>query len=684
MADEDTQLGGRIETSDQIRRLEEFIELHCLKDLMKAAASGTKSLVLDFVELSKFDPELATLLLDQPEEVIKAAEIALAGIDLPGESSKIRVRIGGLTEHQKVLIRNIRAEHLEKFMMIEGTVRQKSDVRPQVTAARFECPSCGNVMNVLQLDNKFKEPTRCGCGRKGKFRLLSKELVDAQGIVLEESSKDLEGGAQPKRMNVLLKDDLVSPISEKKTNPGSSIRVHGTVKEVPIILRTGGQSTKFDLIIEANFVQALEEDYTNIEINKEDEETILELAQDKTIKEKLVRSLAPGIYGHEKVKEAMLMQFVGGVGKMRTDGVHTRGDIHILLIGDPGSGKSMLLKRAAVVAPKARYVSGKGVTGAGLTATVVRDEFLSGWSLEAGALVLANRGVVMIDELDKMSDDDRAAMHEGLEQQTISISKANIQATLRCETTVLAAANPKFGRFDPYETIAKQIDLPPTLINRFDLIFTIKDLPNEEKDSQMASFILEMHKSSETKNADIDTDMLRKYLVYCRQKAKPKLTDSAIQELKEYYIKMRGSGSSEGGSVKSIPISARQLEALVRLAEASAKIRLSDKVTKKDAKDAVALLHYCLEQVGLDPETGKIDIDRITTGITSSERGKIITVRELIAELEEKVGKAVPISDVIAAAAEKGLSNDDVDEAIEKLKRSGDIFQPRKDSVSRI
>jgi replicative DNA helicase Mcm len=318
------------------------------------------------------------------------------------------------------------------------------------------------------------------------------------------------------------------------------------------------------------------------------------------------------------------------------------------------------------------------------TATVVRDEFLSGWSLEAGALVLANRGVVMIDELDKMSDDDRAAMHEGLEQQTISISKANIQATLRCETTVLAAANPKFGRFDPYDPIAKQIDLPPTLINRFDLIFTIKDLPDEEKDAKMAGFILEMHKTQETKGADIDTDMLRKYLVYSRQRIKPRLTDGAVQELRDYYIKMRSTGAGDEGTIKTIPISARQLEALVRLAEAAAKLRMSDKVTRKDAKDAVALLHYCLEQVGLDPETGKIDIDRITTGITTTERNKIIVVREIIGDLEQKIGKAVPVADVIAAAAEKGLSEDDVDDAIEKLKRSGDIFQPRKDSVSRI
>ena len=345
---------------------------------------------------------------------------------------------------------------------------------------------------------------------------------------------------------------------------------------------------------------------------------------------------------------------------------------------------SQLLKRASVVAPKSRYVSGKGVSGAGLSAAVVKDEFLQGWSLEAGAMVLANKGILMIDELDKMSDDDRSAMHEGLEQQSISISKANIQATLRCETTVLAAANPKFGRFDPYETIAKQIDLPPALINRFDLIFTIKDMPDADKDEKMANFILTMHKKSETEEAPIETDLLRKYLSYGRLRINPLLTQAALEELKTYYVKMRSSGSSEDGGLRAIPISPRQLEALIRLSEAAAKVRLSDKITKKDARKAISLLHYCLEQVGLDPETGKIDIDRISTGITTTERSKMVGVRELINELEDKVGKTIPLEDVIKEGKERGIDEEKIVETIEKLKRSGDLFEPKRGFISKI
>jgi len=672
-----------MDAQEQINKYQEFLEVTHHKDLLAKASKGEESLIIEFPELAKFDLSLAEDLLENPEDSIKAAEYAISRFDLGVEDVKIKVRFRDLPESSKILVSEIRSKNIDKFFQFLGIVRQKSDVRPQVTSAKFECPSCGNQMAILQVDTKFKEPSSCSCGRKGKFNLVSKELVDAQKIVLEEAPEDLDGGEQPKRINIFLKNDLVSPMSDKKTNPGSKIVVVGTLKEIPIILATGGKSTRFDLMIEANHVEPVQEEFTSLTISPEQKAEILQLSKDPLVYEKIIESIAPTIYGHDRIKEALVLQLFGGCRKKQDDGVQRRGDIHILLVGDPGSGKSQLLKRMSIVAPKSRFVSGKGASGAGLTASVVKDEFLKGWALEAGALVLANKGLVCIDELDKMSKEDTSAMHEALEQQTVTISKANIQATLRSETTVLAAANPKFGRFDPYEILAKQIELPSTLINRFDLIFPVKDLPNQEKDERLASFILKLHKEAEIPKQKVDTDMIKRYVAYAKQVSFPRLTEPALNEIKNYFVSMRNSGNSEE-KVQSIPISARQLEGLVRLAEASARTRLSSTVTKKDAQRAIDLLHHCLTLIGLDTETGKFDIDRITTGITASSRGNIGLIKEIISELEKAIGKVIPVDDVIREAEIKEISADKTQEVLEKLKRSGDLFSPRHGFISRI
>ncbi|MFH1276672.1 MAG: ATP-binding protein [Candidatus Woesearchaeota archaeon] len=1129
-----------MDVDEQIKIFREFIEQNYYPELLEAVRKGETRLILDFSLLIKFNSEISEELLESPEELLKAAELSLREFDLPRKLTKFNVRLKNLPESQTVKVSEIRSKHLNKMVVVDGIVRQKSDVRPHVTAAKFECPSCGNILNVLQLDKKYKEPTRCGCGRKGKFKEISKELVDGQGLVLEESPEDLDG-SQPKRINVFLKDDLVTPISERKSSPGSRVKVIGWVTEVPITLRTGGQATKYDLIIEANYVEPLQDDDIESNITPEEFEKIKEIGRSPYPLGLIANNLAPSIYGHEKVKEALVLQLAGGSRKVRPDGVVTRGDIHVLLIGDPGAAKSQLLQRISKVAPKARFTSGKGAsldykepiiikeneaikitkigelveencidqegfllpfnnnlqalafnpktlklewkkinygykhktdellyeieletgrsvvvtgdhsifgieegklsckeafklkkgdtlvipstikhagglnnkdiacllgyfiaegnarstdssykieftlhkkeldivqdiercskrlfdetpkiykkgdngitvilygkkvhdafkkwlgsaygkhakekrvprivfdmdqksqkefirtylkgdagvtkskelmsdllylflnhdiiascnkrednkprkigdriikaeglrfdlksphhnkkynhqyksipltaidkeivqkycknivsskycrfnwgrishkkilerflfigknagisgpelakkytksvmeyvlenpnlyvsvkkgrtnyvyltnvgeklyhklnnckflsesdfgfcriknirrikstnnyvydisikgyenfvagfggvichnTAAGLTASVVKDEFLGGWSLEAGTLVLANRGFAIIDEMDKMGKEDRSALHEGMEQQQISISKANIQATLRCETTILAAANPKFGRFDPYDLIANQINLPPTLINRFDLIFPIKDLPTREHDEKVATFILALHKEPKKAEAEIPGELLKKYFAYIRQKMNPKISDEAIEEIKEYYINMRNSGSADEAGIKSVPITARQLEALIRLAEASAKVRLSAIVTRDDAKKSIELIDHCLNEIAKDSETGQIDIDRLGSRITATQRSSLGLIKEIIGALEEQLQtKIVPIENIVEAAKEKNLSSDKVEEGLEKLRRSGDVFEPKRGFIQRL
>lgn len=652
-----------------------FFDFH-RKELGESIRKGNSVIYIDFLQLTEFSNFLAEEIIKNPEETLRLIEQA---IEESGLVEGVRVRLDNLPKSQEIKVRNIRSKHLDEMILIEGIIRQASDVRPQVVNAKFECPSCGTIISVLQLEKKFREPSRCSCGRRGGFKLLSKEMVDTQRLIIEEAPDSLTGGEQPKRINVFVKEDLVEPKMEEKTTPGARVRVIGVLKEVPIPLQTGGLSTRFELAVEVNNIIPLEETFEDLEISDEDERQIQELAADPKAFEKLRESIAPSVWGYKEIKEALLLQLFGGVGKEKGDGNKNRGDIHILMIGDPGVAKSVILGFMASISPKGRYVVGKSASGAGLTATVVRDEYLKGWSLEAGAMVLSNKGLVCIDELEKMDPQDRSAMHEAMEQQTVTISKANVQATLKAATSVLAAANPKFGRFDPYQGIAQQIDLPPALINRFDVIFTLRDIPNKINDEKVATHILDEHQR-ESKEMLISRELFRKYIAYAKQKIKPKLTDDAVNEMREFYVDLRNRPVSGNTEIKPIPISARQLNAIIRMAEATAKLRLSETVDREDAKIAIRLMKYYLTQAGYDYETGEIDMDKISGKMTASKRNKVIIVRETISHLKEKVGELIPLEE-IEKELENKISPQELEDALQKLKTSGDIFSPRRGFV---
>jgi len=667
----------KMKNEDLIIEAKNFFDSY-KKEVGESIRKGNNVINIDFMRLTEFSNKLSDEILENPEEILRLIELA---IEESGLISKVRVRLTNMSKSLEIRIRNIRSKHLNEMIVLEGIIRQASDVRPQVVNAKFECPSCGTVISVLQMEKKFREPSRCSCGRRGGFKLISKEMVDTQRLVIEEAPESLSGGEQPKRINIFIKEDLVEPKMEEKTTPGSRIKVIGVLKEVPVPLHSGGLSTRFDLAIDANNLIPMEETFEELDISEEDERQILELAQDPKIFENLARSITPSIWGYKEIKKSLVLQLFSGVQKVHSDGQTSRGDIHILLIGDPGVAKSVTLNFMANISPKGRYVVGKSASGAGLTATVVRDEYLRGWSLEAGAMVLANKGLVCIDELEKMDAGDRSAMHEAMEQQTITVSKANVQATLRAETSVLAAANPKFGRFDPYQSIAQQIDLPPTLINRFDIIFTLRDIPDRNKDEKIATHVLQEHQKL-GEDMLIPRELFRKYVAYAKQRIKPKLTDEAVEEIKRFYVELRNKPVSSESAVRPIPISARQLQALIRMAEASAKLKLKEKVTIEDAKEAIELMKYYLMKVGYDYETGQMDIDRISTGIPTSQRSKIITVREVINELEGKLGKLIPIEEIKEELKDK-IKKDDIDDAISKLKSSGDIFTPKRGFVQK-
>lgn len=682
-----------------VAQWQKFLEEHYKSEIETVALEYPKkrSLYVDYWDIDEVDPKLSEILLNQPYKAIYNAEEALKNIDVASESKLIlHMRIKNLPDTNRIIIRHIRANHLGKFMAIDGLVKKRTEVRPKLTVGAFQCSKCGAIVRIEQEEDILKEPSECyedqgGCGRVSSFKLLPtlSQFIDSQKIEIQENPEGLRGGAQPERISVFLEDDLVGEIS-----PGDRVIVNGILHSMQ--RRRGTfRLTSFDKTMDANCVEFQELAFEEVDITPEDEKEILKASKDPELYDKMKKSIAPTIYGMEVEKEALVLQLFGGLAKNMPDGTRMRGDIHTLFVGDPGTAKSQLLVYLSKLAPRSIYASGKASSAAGLTAAAVRDEFGEGqWTLEAGALVLADMGIACIDEIDKMEESDRSSMHQAMEQQEISVAKAGINATLKSRCAILAAANPKLGRFDEFLPIHEQINMPPALLSRFDLIFSILDKPNREKDTELATHILHTHKGGELTEQIIrvkkskhkkkeqeefmkivkpiyDPEFLRKYIAYSKRKIFPVMTDDALEILKNYYVDFRSS------SEDSVTFTPRQLEAFVRLAEASAKIRLSQEVTIDDAKRAIYIIDQYLRRVGMDRETGRFDIDIIATGISHSQHDRMRTLMDIIQRLgnESKDGNATR-GDIIQEAEIEGLESSKVEEALDRLKRQGQIYEP--------
>ena len=654
-------------TPSSTLKLEEFFSTRC-KDEVFAVLDmfpEEKSVVVDYNELEMFDPDSADLLIEKPDETLEAATKSIVNIDPQRKNAKLNVRFKNVRNN--IPLRFLRSEFIGKFIAVDGIVRKTDEIHPRIMSAVFECRSCMRMHEVEQKSNIIHEPAVCQeCGGRS-FRLVQDEsrYMDTQTVKLQEPLENLSGGDQPRQINIILEDDLVDTLA-----PGDKVRITGTLKT-----QRDERTKRFNNFIYGNYIEPLEQEFEELHIDEEDEEKIIELAKSPDIYQKIIESTAPSIRGYFEVKEAIAFQLFGGTAKVLEDKTHIRGDMHILIVGDPGIGKSQILKYVSKLAPRGIYTSGKGTSGVGLTAAAVRDD-LGGWSLEAGALVLGDKVNVCVDELDKMREEDRSAIHEALEQQTISIAKAGIMATLNSRCSVLAAANPKFGRFDRYKSIAEQIDLPSPILSRFDLIFIIEDKPNAERDHDLAGHILKIHQDS-TIPYVIEPELMRKYIAYARKSVQPTLTKEAAEVLQDFYVTMRSGAIDEESPV---PITARQLEALVRLAEASARIRLSNEVLKEDAQRAIKLQEDCMKQVGYDPDTGKVDIDKVEGRTSKSERDKINIIIDVIKELSDEYEGSAPKNIVYAELADKyNVGEEKVDEVINMLKSKGVIYEPTSD-----
>ncbi len=630
-----------------------------------------RSIYVDFREIEKFSEDLVDALTKTPEEALIAAEeVILKKFPEEMNIKLVHVRLKNLPDDRLREIRHIRSKNIGELITIEGLVRQVTEVRPKLVTGAFECQSCGHVNYKEQISEILEFPAFCeGCNRKRgevKFKLLEDYSIflDSQKIEIQENPEEIRGGEQPQRLQVYLEDDLTGIVV-----PGDRVRITGILKTRPRGTK-GLPSVVFDIYLHAINIEAMKEEYKTITLTEEDIEKIKAIAKDENVIQKLSSKIASTLYGLETEKEALLLQLFGGVPLKKKDGTRIRGDIHILLVGDPGTGKSQLLKYISNIAPKSIYTSGKGSTAAGLTAAATKEEFGEGrWTLEAGALVLADNGIATIDEIDKMDDKDRVAMHEAMEQQTITISKAGMNATLMARCSILAAANPKYGRFDYSRPLSEQLNLPPTLLSRFDAIFKMPDIPGE-RDKDIAEHILQVHMEEEKKEEEIDDELFKKYVAYAKKNVFPKLTEEASEELKNFYLKMR----SLYRETKAIPITARQLEALIRLTQASAKARLSHYANIDDARRAISIISHFISDSATTSE-GVPDIDNIYSR-PAKERSKLEEIEGIIRELQELKGFAME-DEVVKEAEKKGINENDAKKYIGVLLRDNIIYEPQ-------
>jgi replicative DNA helicase Mcm len=644
-------------------------------------ALGAQSLVIDYIDFDSFNPTLAQAMTQQPDEMLAAFNEAVLSIlreihpDYEQEiREKIRVRIGNYTVQKG--LREINADLIDKLVSVSGMVVRSSEVKPLAKKVAYRCANCNTVTEAQLKGLVLKKPQKChACSEKELEMDPENSLfIDFQMVRLQELPEDLPAGQLPHYVEVTVMGDLVD-----QCRPGDRIILTGIIRIEQEQLAPQAKTSLFRLRMEGNNIEYLggragNKDTRTLEriaISAEDERQIRAIATKPDAYEKLIASFAPHIYGHEVIKEAILLLIVGSLTKKLEDGSTRRGDINVLLVGDPGTAKSEMLKFAAKIAPRGLYTSGRGSTAAGLTAAVIRDK--SGiMMLEAGAVVLGDQGLVCIDEFDKIKPEDRSALHEVMEQQTCSVAKGGIVATLNARTSILSAANPMYGKYDPYKNITENVNLPVPLLTRFDLIFIVRDTPEKEKDNLIASHILEIHRDAEhASKPAIEIDLFSKYLAYSKQ-GEPALTPEAIDIVRSYYMDMR-KVESEG----MITVTPRQLEGLVRLATARTRLLLKDRVDADDAQRAIYLVDQMMRTAGVDVNTGKTDLGVLygkPQSVVSKEKTFMEVFRGLAGADNNDVEDKVLVNELVKTGK---FSDEEAKKYIQKFNREGQIFERR-------
>ena len=668
-----------LEAVEPTQRFQEFFKKEKYRQrIAQLAISGRNSLTIDFEELYGFDLALSERLLAKPEEFLLHAakgayeQLRIEDSEYAEKIEKIIVRIVKLLGKEQ--LRKLGSRNMTKLVMVEGIVVRATPVRPMVQIAAFKCKRCGTMNQVDQNGQFLKAPSICmapDCGRDGPFEFSQEEssFIDSQDLRLQEKPEDLPPGQLPRMLAVKLIGDEIVDVAR----PGDHVSIVGIVRAFAPSLQGMGKLRTFILQLDANSIEVLGKEPETSPPTPEEEAKILELSRDPLVHKKIMTSIAPSIFGNEHLKEAVMYLLFGGVSRSLPD-MTVRGEMNALIIGDPGTAKSQLLQYVSKIAPRGLYTSGRGTTAAGLTAAVVREKGGS-MSLEAGALVLADKGIACIDEMDKMRPEDRVAIHEAMEQHTVSVAKGGIVATLNARTAVLAAANPSLGRYEPNRTVAENISLPVTILSRFDLIFVLRDVPSKDSDAKMTRHILEIHRRGRSPvEASVDAELLRKYVSFAKT-VKPELSEDAMKKLSDFYLAMRSASETEGSPVA---ITARQLESLVRISEARARVALRSTVTAEDAEAAIIIMKRSLEEVGIDLSNYKVDIDLIMTGRPKSIRDRLGIVISTIMDMEKVTGIVERDALVNELETKHKIPKGEIERMISQLLREGTVYEPRE------
>ncbi|XP_051144197.1 DNA replication licensing factor MCM4 [Andrographis paniculata] len=632
------------------------------------------SLDVDGHDVFDYDSDLYTKMVRYPLEVLAIFDIVLMDMVIrinPLFEKHIQARVFNLKSSTSM--RNLNPTDVEKMVSLKGMIIRCSSVIPEIREAVFKCLVCGYCTEPIVVDRgRINEPTICGrqeCLSKNSMSLVHNRcrFADKQVVRLQETPDEIPEGGTPFTVSLLMHDRLVDT-----GKPGDRVEVTGIYRAMSVRVGQTQRTVKsiFKTYIDClhlkksdKLIMHVEDTMQSQNESRNDNEStadfgdkvekLKELSKLPDIYERLTRSLAPNIWELDDVKKGLLCQLFGGNALTLTSGASFRGDINILLVGDPGTSKSQLLTYIHKLSPRGIYTSGRGSSAVGLTAYVAKDPETGETVLESGALVLSDRGICCIDEFDKMSDNARSMLHEVMEQQTVSIAKAGIIASLNARTSVLACANPIGSRYNPRVSVIENIHLPPTLLSRFDLIYLILDKADEQTDRRLAKHIVALHfEDPDTSQHEvIDLPTLNAYVSYARKHIHPKLSNEAAEELTRGYVEMRRRGNFPGSSKKVITATPRQIESLIRLSEALARIRFSDKVEKPDVIEAFRLLEVAMQQSATDHSTGTIDMDLITTGVSASERMRrenlVSTMRNIIMEKMQLGGPSTRLLELL-------------------------------------